>query len=203
MKFWTAPLAFLFFAGLSHGALSTLQMNSQISSGNLKGHEQLSQELSARLFEVDSLFQLKSYLNSDDVLALVMGGIKFENGYSSFANPHMGPMGLLMYHVVFNQFATDLLTVCKSENPKVKDHSLNGSFTQALRPFCTWSAAPVTDAVLYHDLWKSLVGYELDPQEAEAWMIFALEDLKDQPTEIAVPQLLRAAFLNPQWLMDR
>lgn len=167
--------------------------------GQVKGYEKLSREVSSRLFALDDTFQITYSIGNDSGLSRFLGGYTSFQGQTSFQNAYPSPVGITLYHLVLNQFASDLAKECQVQSGLIGGATLHPDFRVLLNQFCQWPDPTLATPEKLKQLWVTFVGYNAHEDEESAWLEFIITQ---SPDRLSLTQLILSTMLNPAFILE-
>jgi hypothetical protein len=186
-------LVILFVCALTYSTSSAFEI------GQVKGYEKLSREISSRLFALDDSFQITYSVGFDSALSRFLGGYTSYQSQTTFINPYPSPNGITLYHLVLNQFATDLAQECQLQTGIIGGAALHPDFRIFLNQFCQWPDPELSTPEKLNELWVTFVGYNTQPEEELAWLEFISTQTPDR---LSLSQLILSTLLNPAFILE-
>lgn len=168
---------------------------SQTRTGQLKGGEQLSNELASRWLQVDKKFPLLQPIKNDQGLAVLLGAYAKEGAEYHFMNGSPTSLNWVLYQLIMESWTKQLTGFCQSGRPRIP---INRDFRQALHRLCGWNGG----AGSFDQAWSAFYTLTLGPTVPESeWQPFKKFVLaQERPHQ--VENGILALLLHPYLLME-
>jgi hypothetical protein len=178
------------------------------SARRLIGYIGLESHIRSRAIEPGSKFFLNHYLTGfgysfvDDLVALM--GVDEANGQTSgYKNAAPTAVNMLLYDMVLNGFAQDLMTQCEEAGERSgQAPKYRSDFVKSIREICPVSTIN-GDKDVMRRVYVALNGFQSPESEFEAWFQFFDEAYVEVDPETTMKHKIYSATMNPHLLLVR
>lgn len=179
--------------------LITSNSFSNLYPGKYKGSASIQNHLNTTMFAQN--MELKTY--SLATVEMMLGVWRqIDDGTTVFINGAPNGFSLSVYHVLFEQLASETSKLCDPLLFPSVHLKFQTDFTQKILTLCDWPKKSAQDYQLLFSFWSNLIGFNAPSEEFQEWYKFFINEYQSEKAEMVIKNMLLSIFYSPYFLLQ-
>ena len=185
----------------------------QFIPGHFKGYDFLSEEISQKIFENKSSFQINYYLDNDLQIKILFGQIVGQGPTHKMEGAVPNNISFFMHYLVFKKLSQDISFICDGKEginfwiklprrpPENKLVKFNTFITNLIQPLCQWPLPRNKFEEHLTNLWDYLVDYSPNQAAVKNIRLFFTNNYQQKSKNEFISDLFLTIFLHPEFIL--